>query len=143
MSLTGMWTHGNSVAIEEDGSGVSFVKRGFGTDLLLRPNQACWTHAAIRSPTVLHAQRATLLRVFVIFKTHVSISIEALFTDIHVFDGIDNLMRKSAGNIRGEDLKVDGSTTFHLDAPRQIFTGVGVSMHWFNKFIQSGEPSGG
>jgi len=124
MSLTAMWTHGNSIVVETPASFSSILRAGFGTDMMITAGQQAWTHAAIPTPAILRGKRPKLLRVIILFKTS-----SARLKEIHLFDSNNRIHEKQTS--QGGSLLVQGDfNTFALPSPREISFALGISMRW-------------
>lgn len=100
--LQAMWVHGNSVVPERTikaeplgtdgpltdipgvpGSGMLGFRRGWGAQFRGKHSHHNWFHFSIPTPVIHEDERANIIRVFVLYRTDVHVSL----TDVHVFDG--------------------------------------------------------
>lgn len=120
------WVHGNAVTVESPENLVREGHYGWGADMLIEPGKASWFHIPIPTPVLVNDARASLHRVFLMFKSEWG-SIHSL----HVYDGSSKPQEFHDLLLQGEHrLTLDAENTFVLEKPHPVVWGIGISFHF-------------
>jgi hypothetical protein len=137
------WVHGHAMVAEDntlDPKPVSHI--GFGSVIAIRPGFSRWLHIAVPTPVIDNDRRLSVVRVFLLWK----IENRGRFDFVHVWDGHNRIATRYTNQnqgaddiigVRGDHTNIDPLSTFELERPIPVFTGIGIS------FFVSTEPTTG
>jgi hypothetical protein len=138
MSLTAMWSHGNSVIVETPENLASDRRFGFGADMQIKVGKDCWIHASMPTPVILGGRRPKLVRVLILFTTGKPGG--AGLKELHIFDG-NNRIHVHSQTAAGEHLTLSDANIFALPSLQLSFA-LGISMRWQHSlFFPANAPS--
>ena len=139
MSLTTMWTHGNSLRVEDPGEYQNVRHRGWGAVLTyarrrddeqnLDELSPRYCHIPIPTPTVVDGAAPWLSKVYVLFETQGN----AKLHEVGVWDA-DNLVKTFADNSEGLNgrfgsfLTLSAFNQFSLDELYVVQKGIGITL---------------
>lgn len=122
-TVQAFWVHGTAVDIEREGYFISKAKTGFGT--CYRSHGASWFHFAVPTPVIHDGARASVAKVFVLYRTELS----AKITNIHVYDAGAKIAWWDGLALAGKhDTGLDGQNSWTLSSPVAMKFGLGVSV---------------
>ena len=137
MSLTTVWTHGNSLVVEDPGEYQSIRHRGYAAELTFaRPRDDedpdnlshRYCHIPIPSPASVDGASPSLTNVYVLYQTLGFVTID----HIYVYDA-NNLLATfptDGGGLigYGDHLTLGPSNKFTLPEPYVLGTGIGITL---------------
>jgi hypothetical protein len=141
MTLTAMWTHGNTLAVEDPGEYEYIRHRGYGT--LLKYNAGTSSlgdlrvcHIPIPTPQTVDGASPVIAKITVLFQTDADAPLVApsqgvegvvRIEKIDVWDGPTLVTTFQPTNWHGSHLSADGVNQLTVP-PTEVQTGIGISL---------------
>jgi hypothetical protein len=147
MPMYASWVHGNAFQPAErplDGltnvDGIAWtdvvgLRQGQGASFRGEAGRANWFHVPIPTPVIVDDRRVRLTQIWLMFQCGTkpsagAASQEANITNIHVWDGPNRIALFGPFNLFGDHrFRLGNGNNFRLNAPQEIFFGIGLSVH--------------
>ena len=124
------WVHGTIVEAEYPDRLTSFVRKGWGTDIVGKENTTNWFHIPITTPVIMDDVRPLLVRVWILYNAGSEGTIvNPIITNLHLYDGGNKVCSFDGLDLSGDHSRsLDEFNKWDIKPPITIHSGLGISV---------------